>query len=469
MFAQIEKKSRAVRWAMALGLGVALAMPVTPSFVGVYGVTAAYADDDDGGDDDGGGGGANRGGRSSGERSDRAGRPRAGNVLRYFQRQFRGSKPRRKGSRRANRRAAPVAALPARGDNQLVAMGLNDGQISTLQAEGYAVVERATLSTGELVKLTKPAAVSLEDARTRVRALAPAAPVDFNHFYAPSQDTACGGSPCVAPSLVGWPTGGDEAASTCRASGVRIGLVDTAINPEHETFARSKIQVMKLEESEPAQSSRQHGTAVASLLVGTGGAGTPGLTPDAQLIAVDVFRTTRGQDRAEAYDLIRALDMLRAENVDVLNMSLSGPDNALLKAAVEQLSQAGAVLVAAAGNDGPGAAPLFPAAYQQVIAVTAVDRRKSAYRRANRGDHVDIAAPGVGVWAAASVSGAKPKTGTSFAAPFVAAAAALGKGSGLSEAEIKARLESTATDLGDPGKDAVYGWGLLNASGLCRL
>ena len=82
-------------------------------------------------------------------------------------------------------------------------------------------------------------------------------------------------------------------------------------------------------------------------------------------------------------------------------------------------------MIAAAGNDGPRAEPAYPAAYDSVIAVTAVDRSGTIYRRAIRGAHVDLAAQGVEVWTAASVKGARWKTGTSFAAPYVTAAVAL--------------------------------------------
>ncbi|TIP63359.1 MAG: peptidase S8, partial [Mesorhizobium sp.] len=72
------------------------------------------------------------------------------------------------------------------------------------------------------------------------------------------------------------------------------------------------------------------------------------------------------------------------------------------------------------------------------------------YRRAGRGEHIDLAAPGVQVWTAASVSGARPKTGTSFAAPFVAAAAALMKSanSNATTADIQDALGKSAEDLG---------------------
>jgi minor extracellular protease Epr len=144
-------------------------------------------------------------------------------------------------------------------------------------------------------------------------------------------------------------------------------------------------------------------------------------------------------------------------------MSLAGPPNRVLEAAAAALVERGVIIVAAAGNGGPKADPGYPAAYPGVIAVTAVDSTDTVYRRAGRGPHIDLAAPGVDVWTAASVSGAKPKTGTSFAAPFVTAAAAmaLGREPEMDVAALTAMLAGSARDLGDPGRDDVYGFGLI--------
>ena len=354
--------------------------------------------------------------------------------------------------------------------NEIVAVGLSASQLGTLVIDGFQITARnpMTLANAEMVKLRPPRGISLALARTRIRAMAPVAVVDINHFYRPNRDIACGGRPCVAPGLVGWP-GPDEGQERCSGSGTRIGLIDTAINADHATFAESRMEVIQLHADAGQESGHQHGTAVASLLVGNGKTGTPELVPGAELIAVDAFkRVGRGNDRSDAYDLARAIDLIVARNVDVVNMSLSGPDNALLAALIKLASDKGVMFVAAAGNGGPGAKPVFPAAYEEVLAVTAVDRQKNAYRRANRGDYIDLAAPGVGVWTATATSGARPHTGTSFAAPFVTAAVSLAKSSGAATgADIKSLLARNAEDLGDPGKDGIFGWGLLNARDLC--
>ncbi|MGL4238648.1 S8 family serine peptidase, partial [Tabrizicola sp.] len=113
--------------------------------------------------------------------------------------------------------------------------------------------------------------------------------------------------------------------------------------------------------------------------------------------------------------------------------------------------------------------PAYPGAYPAVVAVTAVDRNGTVYRRAGQGAHVDLAAPGVEIWTAASVKGARPKTGTSFAAPFVSAAAAaqLAANPELTANEVIQRLTGSARDLGDAGFDEVYGYGLVQAAPSC--
>jgi len=271
--------------------------------------------------------------------------------------------------------------------------------------------------------------------------------------------------------MVGWPLDGDQEQPASCAAQLPIGLIDTAINAGHTSFTDAAIEVVQLGNGAEAPSGEQHGTAVAALLVGAAGSRAPGLLPAGHLVAIDAFqRYRKTADIAETYDLIQALDVLAARKIRIINLSLSGPANTLLEKAVRATIDKGTILVAAAGNEGPNAKPVYPAAYADVIAVTAVDRSMKPYRRAVRGEHIDIAAPGVGVWTAASISGGRQKSGTSFAAPFVTAAASLllGANPDMRPNDVANALAQSASDMGAPGKDAIFGWGLLNARTLCQ-
>lgn len=449
--------SLAVVFALALS-GATFGVPTAYQLPGqVFGTGLAIADDDD---DGGGGGGNSPGSRDSSSSGQGVGKGRSIFDL------FRTQEPRRKAA------ARPAAALVRQAPQEIVALGLDQGSITNLTAIGYSVSDRADVALvgAEIVKLRVPNGTTLEAARVQVAAVAPDAVVDFNHFYRPDQDRPdpCGADQCLARHVVGWPETG-AMPDRCTAP-VRIGLIDTAINAEHLAFAGGRIETIRLGTGDLPESGRQHGTAVAALLVGSAEGRTPGLVPGGELVAVDAFQRNGNDDRSAVFDLVRAIDLLASKGVLVINMSLTGPANLLLERTVEMAAQREIVLVAAAGNGGPRAAPLFPGAYEEVIAVTAIDRRKNAYRRAGAGNHIDIAAPGVQVWTAASVKGASSKTGTSFAAPFVTAAAAMIKAANpqLKADEVEALLRQGAEDLGKPGKDPVFGWGLLNARTICQ-
>ncbi|AFL53669.1 hypothetical protein ABIE78_006710 [Sinorhizobium fredii] len=445
--------------AIALVAGDVLA-PRHAMVLQILGSSQALADDDDdgGGDDDRGASGR------SGSYGAGAGWSDGRSLFR-----FRDLFPRRTTSRRAR---ASVPPAPTQASDEIVGLGFSPAQLEQLTEAGFQVLEQGTMATfnAEAAKLRIPSGLTLDAARERARGLAPEAVVDFNHYYRPEQraEAGCAAGDCMARTVIGWPTAQDWPGAC--TGGATIGLIDTAINPEHAAFEGSNIEIIRLADAELPESGKQHGTAVAALLVGSAMSRTPGLIPGGKLIAVDAFhRAGRQDDRSGAFDLVRALDLLAGRQVQVINLSLSGPPNLLLEQAVKKLGARGHIMVAAAGNGGPRAEPAYPAAYEEVIAVTATDKRKRPYRRAGRGEHIDFAAPGVAVWTAASIRGARPKTGTSFAAPFVTAAVALMKASepGLAPEMIRDRLTGNVEDLGDPGKDPVFGWGLLDARGIC--
>jgi subtilisin family serine protease len=430
-------------------------------------------DDDDGGsgggddDDDDDGGGA--GGGTRGDDDDDGARPQRRGGGEDLLRQLFGQ-PQRQAPPPVRAPAPPPP--PASAPNEIVALALTEADVSTLTAQGFEVIEEIAVPGLAVTsrRLRTPSGVSLPAARDAVRALPSGQDADFNHYYRSEQGFPedCEGGDCPARLMIDWPL--FESRDEACGQGVPIGMIDTGINADHATFSGAALEVRQLAPGELDPSRAIHGTAVAALLVGDPGTRSPGLVPASRLVALDAFHRVGGDERADVFTLIEALGELAAEGVGVINLSLAGPENAVLAEVVERLViEEDIVVVAAVGNDGPAADPAYPAAYEPVLAVTAVDRSGAVYRRAVRGPHVDLAAPGVNVWTAASVSGARWKTGTSFATPFVSAAAAILREARpeLTALEVGEELRRLATDLGDPGPDPVYGAGLLNIGSLC--
>lgn len=243
---------------------------------------------------------------------------------------------------------------------------------------------------------------------------------------------------------------------------VTIGMIDTAINTAHSAFAQSHITTKNFI-SDDFDAPRAHGTAVAGVLVGKSDQLTP-LLPAASLFSASVFypRNEYAQG-ATLINLVDALNWLVEEKVRVINMSLTGPDNKILAMAIKKTIQTGTIIVAAAGNEGPAAAPAYPAAYENVIAVTAVDKKQKIYRWANRGDYIDFSALGVSVLTARSDGSFGYETGTSMAAPLVTAAVACVDFSKAIDSSLMFdQLKTQVIDLGASGRDPIFGEGLLN-------
>ena len=404
------------------------------------------------------------------------------------------SRPRRSGGDGARDDEAPRPVRPGPGGapsgarevvGEIVALDLSEADLAALVAQGYVVIGETVIPElgTQTRRLKPPAGVSEEAARAAVRALPSGADADFNHFYraeegivpasapapVPGGSLPCEGMYCAAFGQIAWPV--TPSREVACGTPVTIGMIDTGLNAEHATFAGARIEVTRLSDATLDPSRAVHGTATAAILVGAPESRSPGLVPWARLVAVDAFHRVGQDERADVVALIEGLGYLAEQGVRVINLSLAGPPNTVLEEAITRLvREDGVVIVAAAGNGGPRAEPVYPAAYDGVIAVTAIDGGDGVYRRAQQGDYVDLAAPGVEVWTAASVSGARSKTGTSFAVPFVTAAVVLvlQGNPALTPAEVEARLDAAARDLGDPGRDPVFGAGALMAAGLCK-
>jgi len=188
-----------------------------------------------------------------------------------------------------------------------------------------------------------------------------------------------------------------------------------------------------------------------------------GLIPNSKLYAASAFEILpkRGETATTA-SLVRALNWMAENDVGIVNMSLTGPKNNILQSAIRGIRKRGVLIVAAVGNGGPSAKPLYPAGYGDVVSVTAIDRNRRIFRLANRGEYLDFAAPGVNIAHISGDGGLDSASGTSIAAPFAATALLLSSDrTGHIDGSILTRMRRDALDLGKRGHDPIYGHGLI--------
>lgn len=307
---------------------------------------------------------------------------------------------RHRGVLEADPRGEPVVR------RELLANSPSAAGLRAFQALGIEVVrEERFEELGEsLVVLRVPPQLGTQEALARLRALDPAGSYDFNHLYT--------GSSALALES-GAAADADRAAPAAPGA---VGLIDSGVDAAHPVFEDAVIDSFGCGgKRHPAP----HGTAVAALMVGRAER-FRGAAPGTRLYAADIYCDSPTGGSADK--IAAALGWMARSRVGVVNISLVGPQNATLERVVAAMVGRGHLLVAAVGNDGPAAPPLYPASYPGVVGVTGVDRHGRALPEAGRGPQVMFAAPGSQMVSAAL--GAPPYRqvrGTSFAAPIVAA------------------------------------------------
>ena len=336
---------------------------------------------------------------------------------------------------------ADPAGEPVR-RRELLLVSPTDAALAAAAALGLVKLREEALPELDLrqVVLRVPEGLDTAEALAQLRAAQPDLQADFNHLYSRSGDVAAGAGGALKPT-----------------GPIRVGLVDGGVDRRHAALRHAGGGSFGCDgRAVPSE----HGTAVASLLVGRD-RGFAGAVVKAELFAADVYCDQPDGGSAEA--VVRALAWMARERVAVVNVSLVGPQNRLLEQGVAALVKRGHLLVAAVGNDGPAAPPLYPAAYAGVVGVTGVNAARRVLPEAAQGPQVMWAAPGAEMAVARSGGGYGVARGTSFAAPLVAGllAAALREPDVAVAAAAAERLASTAVDLGGPGRDPVYGRGLL--------
>jgi minor extracellular protease Epr len=281
---------------------------------------------------------------------------------------------------------------------------------------------------------------------------------------------------------------GPAAAATVGAanqSAVDVAVVDSGVDGDHPdlTVAWGTSTVGSATggpSDDDWNDTGGHGTASAGVVAARDNdVGTLGVAPAVDLYAVKVYESS-----GTVTDLVEGIDAAVAgpdgdvgtdDDAEVLSLSLGTTDSPALERAVEEATAAGAVVVAAAGNDGDGDGAtnevVHPAKYPEVVAVSATDRDDEPARFGNgnfssEGEEVDLAAPGALVETTRLGGGTRRYSGTSAATPHVAGAAALVVAADRSAtpANVTRRLRATADDVDAPAEDPRTGTGRLNAS-----
>ncbi len=341
---------------------------------------------------------------------------------------------------------------------------------------GFSLIEERPLAALGLsvLRLKTPAGIGSDRGLALLHQAMPELAADVDTLYQPYRAQAAAVPETGATSLpardygqqmIDWRPGPD-----C-GGGFRIGMIDSAVRVESGMPASRRHQ-RSFAGDAGADADTAHGTAIAALLAAARDAEHPrwsGLLPGAELYAASVFERHGARSVASAVAIASAIDWMVANRVPVVNISLSGEANLLVALAARRAAENGTVLVAAAGNGGPKAPPAYPAAYADVIAVTAVDQTGAVFPGANQGDYIDVAAPGVRIWAPGNGQFGQYLTGTSFAAPFAAAVLSLEAmaAPGADLPALRRRLAAESRHLGAPGKNPVYGYGLVQAGAAC--
>lgn len=366
---------------------------------------------------------------------------------------------------------------------EVLAVDLSPSGVVRAQALGFTVgAPSPGTSDGALIVLTTPQGVDALDAMATLRSDLPAERIYLNRLYRfyhpatkhedsaqPEQPAAPGGARkchddrCYPQAAIQW----KDSLAAC-VSETPIGVIDTDVDLGHPAFAGQRITHQSFLPEGRRNSANWHGTGVLALLAGRPDSGTPGLIPNATFFVGSIFFIGDDGDAVtDTVSLLRAFGWMGASGVRLINMSFAGPSDELMQVRIEKMSAQGFVFTAAAGNEGPAAGPSYPAAYPQVIAVTAVSKDMRVYPSANRGAYIDLAAPGVRIWTAAPEAREGYRAGTSFATPFATAVLALLQPDVLRQPKAEVLRQVQTRNLGASNSNQTFGRGLVQAPGKC--
>src|SRR3954462_7419403 len=365
----------------------------------------------------------------------------------------------RSGATAAQKRA--VLDLPGVGSDRGTIGGLSTHVVSVSR-------DPATLAR----VLSRSSAVAYAEPNFVLHALATPNDTLYTSEYGLNNTGQTGGSADAdidAPE--GWDLAGLQAFPN--SGGVKLGIVDTAIDKTHPDLAGKAVGCATSYNSGVTivngicHDDNGHGSHVSGTISANtnNGQGVAGVAFNSPIVMCKALATAAGTGLTS--DIANCINWTAKQGVKVISMSLGGGDNQTLKTAVQNAykSGTGVLLVAAAGNAGDGTLN-YPAAYPEVVSVAATDNRDQRASFSNANADVEVAAPGVDVLSSydGSNSDYELLSGTSMATPHVAGVGAIirDRNPAFTAAQARSKLDASVDDLGTAGRDQQFGFGRVD-------
>jgi len=364
----------------------------------------------------------------------------------------------------ASAEARSAAARSAGAGEQVGRVSANDARVLRVKRDPAGVAQR----------LNRSAAVLYAETNKILRTQAVPNDALFGQLYGIHNTGQSGGR--VDADLDG-PEGWDLAGLSAfpATGGVEVGIVDTGIDRNHPDLAGKLADCAgasqgvlgligggTVSESNGCTDDNDHGTHVSGTISGNAnnGIGVAGVAFNSPLSHCKALFGPLGAGSTTG--VANCITYLRSKGARVISMSLGGGNSSTLQAAVQNAyaNGNGALLVAAAGNDGNSNVN-YPAGYAEVVSVAATDRNDARASFSNANADVEVAAAGVDVLSTVRGGGYEEFSGTSMATPHVAGVAALifGRNPTWNAAQVRSKLAASTDDLGAPGRDTSFGFG----------
>ena len=257
--------------------------------------------------------------------------------------------------------------------------------------------------------------------------------------------------------------------------GVKIAVLDTGCAMMHPDLKDQILDAADFTGSKIGPGDTNgHGTHCSGVIAAKkNGVGVVGVAPDAKLLIGKVLNDVGA---GTAKTITEGIRWAVSKKANIISMSFGSPSSdPSIKAAIEYAASKNVLMIAAAGNEGPGPTTVgYPARYPSVLAVAAIGPNNKVAKFSSRGPEVDIAAPGVDILSTYPPKNYAKLSGTSMATPFVAGVIALLLAYELKKGTKRVKscedliniVKDTAFDAGEAGFDNEYGWGLINPNRL---